>query len=208
MKKLSAGLYKIEVPFEDLYTSIVAAVSEQGVVLIDAATYPEDAGYVLAALEELGAGSPDFLLLSHSHSDHVGAAGKLCELFPQMQVRAMEEFPLPRFAPIKDGDIFAGRIRVVHLPGHTPYSCGFLDLESGLLLTCDCLQQRGIGKYVHGIELMEQYLNSVEKIRKMDISGIIAAHDYVPLGCAAMGKEQIRRYLDECVSAAADYIPE
>lgn len=209
MKKLSEGLYKLTIPFEELYTSVFIAVSAQGTVIIDAAACPKDADrYIIPALQELGIEVPDYLLLSHSHSDHVGAAERLCELFPEMKVRAMEEFPLPRWGPMRDGDVFAGRIRAVHLPGHTPFSFGFLDLPSGLLLTCDCLQLRGIGKYVHGIGCMEEYLCSVEKIREMEISGIIAAHEYLPLGCTAIGKEQIRLYLDECIRAAEDYIPE
>lgn len=209
MNKLAEGIYQIKVPFEDLYTSVFVATSSEGTLIIDAATYPEDMDrYILPALNELGIEKPDYLLLSHSHGDHMGGTGRLCELFPELQVRAVEALPFPNFMKMADGDVFIDRIRVVHLPGHTAYSSAFLDQISGLLLTCDCLQQRGVGKYVHGIERIDDYTCSVEKVRRLDISGIVAAHDYVPLGSTAVGNEAIQEYLDECIRALDEYEPE
>lgn len=209
MNKLGEGLYQVKIPFEDLYTSVFIAVSSNGTVIIDAATYPEDAdAYILPALRELGVEKPDYLLLSHSHSDHTGSTNRLCELFPELQVRAIETLPFPNFANMTDEAVFAGRIKIVHLPGHTAFSSAFLDMESGLLLTCDCLQLKGIGKYVHGIERIADYIRSVERVRTMDISGIIAAHDYVPLGSIAVGDAAVQEYLDECIRALDEYEPE
>lgn len=208
MRKLSEGLYKLEIPFEELYTSVFIVNTEEGTAVIDAATYPEDVDrYILPALKELEIGKIDVLLLTHSHGDHAGGAGQLCKIFPEMKVRAAEALSYPNFELLTDGETFLGRIRAVHLPGHTAYATAYRDLASGILLTGDCLQLKGVGKYIHGVEDVETYLQSVEKVRGMDITGIAASHDYVPLGSTAFGREEIERYLNECARAMEEYVP-
>ena len=80
----------------------------------------------------------------------------------------------------------------------------FLDLPTGTLLSGDCLQLFGVGKYRSGIGYPYLYRRSVERLRGMELSQIVAAHEYDPLGSIARGKEEIEAYLSPCLSAIPD----
>lgn len=202
LQKVDAGIYRILVPFEDLSTTVYIVRSPQGVAIIDAATYASDIrDFVLPALAQLGIGreAVTHLLLTHAHDDHAGGLPALLEAFPHARVQSITPFALPEFSPLQDGDMILGRLQAVLLPGHTRLSCGYLDLPTGTLLSGDCLQLAGVGKYIHGIGYPEAYRSSVEKLQKMDIRRIVAAHEYVPLGSIAEGREVVAAYLDACL---------
>ena len=76
---------------------------------------------------------------------------------------------------------------------------GYYDVKTKTLLSGDCLQLGGVGKYTNGIAYADPYRASIEKLRSMDILRIVAAHDYVPLGAIAEGREAVRLYLDKCL---------
>ena len=88
----------------------------------------------------------------------------------------------------------------VHLPGHTADSMGYLDLRSHTLLSGDCLQLKGIGKYRNGIGNKDTYIASVNKLRAIDVRRIVAAHEYDPLGSIAEGRAAVDAYLDLCLA--------
>jgi glyoxylase-like metal-dependent hydrolase (beta-lactamase superfamily II) len=89
----------------------------------------------------------------------------------------------------------------VHLPGHSPDSIAVLDERSGALLSFDCLQAFGIGRYGTGIANVADYLDSIEKASSESMEILVASHEYVPTGSTAMGQEAIGRYLDHCREA-------
>jgi len=202
LQKLDEGLYRILIPFEDLNTTVYIVRSPQGVAIIDAATYASDiAVFVLPALAQLGIGrgAVPHLLLTHAHDDHAGGLPALLEAFPHAPVQSITPFALPEFSPLQDGDVILDRLQTVLLPGHTRLSCGFLDLPTGTLLSGDCLQLGGVGKYIHGIGYPELYRASIKKLRAMDIHRIVAAHEFEPLGSIAEGSAQVQAYLDTCL---------
>lgn len=94
-------------------------------VLIDA---PADANTIVNSLQGT---DPQYLLLTHTHMDHIGA---LPELMPILKVplaaHASDATGL-LYAPeilLKDGDVVSfGKVRleVLHTPGHTPGSLCF-----------------------------------------------------------------------------------
>lgn len=196
----AAGIYKIEVPFETLYTSVFAVRVGEGYVLIDSATTADDVdGVILPALREIGlAGAPQALLLTHGHSDHAGGAARLGERFPGLPVCALEPIDAANYRALADGEVVGERLQVVHLPGHTRFSVGYLDLPTGTLLAGDCLQQQVVGKYTNGVGDPVRYLASIARLRGMGLRRILASHDYVPLGCLAEGSAAIAAYLAEC----------
>ena len=200
LQAVADGVYRILIPFEDLHTTVYIVLSPEGAALIDAATYPEDiTSYVLPALEMLGIVKVTHILLTHHHGDHAGGLPRLIEAFPEAAVCSMTPFDLPGFRLLEDGEQVMQRLQTLHLPGHTRLSCGYLDLPTGTLLSGDCLQLAGVGKYVHGVGCPEQYRASVEKLKKLDIRRIVAAHEYVPLGSLAEGREAVEAYLDACL---------
>ena len=203
IEALGRGLFRLLVPFEDLYTTVYVVQEETGVTIIDAATYPSDVDtYILPAIEKLGIDGGDvrLLLLTHDHGDHAGGLARLAERLPDATVGAAFAIDAPRFLPLRDGQLLSERVRVVSLPGHTKDSVAFLDTETNTLLSGDCLQLGGVGKYRNGIAYPHLYRASVERLMTMDVERIVAAHEYDPLGSVATGREAVARYLDTCLS--------
>ena len=203
-ERIDEGLFRILVPFEDLTTTVYIVVGEDGVALIDAATTTEDVDMhilpTLAALD-IAPETVRYLLLSHEHGDHAGGKMHLLAALPRTEGKCAFS-PLPEgFAPLKDGEVFLGRLRAVLLSGHTEESFGFYDEPTGTLLSADCLQLYGIGKYRSGVTLPELYRRSVERVRALMPRRIVAAHEYDPLGSVAMGEDEIAEYLSCCLRA-------
>lgn len=195
------GIYLIEVPFEDIYTAVFAVTDGTDLVLVDSATTADDVDMqILPALHALGFdGPPTALLLTHPHGDHAGGAKRLREHFPNLPVycpaplKTLEVLPVTEETPLPCG------LAALSLPGHTATSVAYLHRPSGTLLSGDCLQQRGVSRYTNGIGYPEAYRASVERLRELPLARIIASHEYVPLGSRAEGREEIDRYLDECL---------
>lgn len=201
-ERIENHLFRILVPFEDLTTTVYVAIYEEGVAIIDSATYPSDVDtYILPALEELGIdfSRVRFLLLTHRHGDHAGGIGRLSECFAGARVGAFPNPDHPERKQLADREILLGGLQVLYLPGHCKDSVGFLDLKTKTLLSGDCLQLKGIGKYRNGVKFRDAYEESVNKLKKMDIARIVAAHEYDPLGSIAEGKEAVNAYLDACL---------
>ena len=205
-EKITDGIYRLLVPFEELTTTVYIEKRDTGVGLIDSATYPSDAdGYIIPALRELGLDPRDvrYIALTHRHGDHAGGAPRLLELCKAARLYANPCEGVADALPIRDGDTIGGLV-AIHLPGHTEGSTAFYDPAEGVLLSGDCLQLRGVGKYRKGVTLPTLYRASVERLGRMDVRRIVAAHDYDPLGSIADGREAVARYLDECLSAIAE----
>lgn len=202
-ERIDEGLYRLRIPFEELNTTVYLVLLDGGAALIDAASDEGDVvNYVLPALEKLGI-PPEaikLLLLTHSHGDHAGGLSALRTWIPHAKARSMTPFDLSDFMLLHDGDLIGGRLEVIHLPGHTEESCGYFDKKTKTLLSGDCLQLAGVGKYIHGINNRGLYRSSVRRLMNMDILRIVAAHEYVPLGSIAEGKGAVRDYLEACLS--------
>ncbi|MBQ8416919.1 MAG: MBL fold metallo-hydrolase [Clostridia bacterium] len=204
---MDEGIYRLRIPFEELNTTVYLALCDSGAALIDAASDEGDVvNYVLPALEKLGIPLEviKLLLLTHSHGDHAGGLDALRERIPHAKVMSMTPFDVCDFMLLRDGDLIDGRLEVVHLPGHTEQSCGYFDRKTKTLLSGDCLQLAGVGKYVHGINDGERYRASVRRLMDMDLFRIVAAHEYVPLGSIAEGQEAVKRYLEACIALSLD----
>ena len=194
------GIFKMEVPFERIYTAVFAVRLEEGYLLIDCATTADDVdGHILPALRELGfTDPPRALLLTHAHGDHAGGATRLQEHFPTMPIFTAEPLRSLPYRELEDGAVLFECLQAILLPGHTKRSVGYLHLPSGTLISGDCLQQRGVDKYVNGICYPALYLQSIARLRTLPLRCILASHDYVPLGSTAVGEAEITAYLDEC----------
>ena len=207
-EKITDRLYRIRIPFEDLTTTVYLAMYDEGVALIDSATYKTDIdNYVLPALAELSIQSErvKILALTHNHGDHGGGLHHLAALFPHARIAAIEPLPYAAYRPLSDGETLLGGLQVLHLPGHTQHSAGYLDLHTNTLLSGDCLQLDGIGKYRNGIKNAAWYLASINKLKKFSIARIVAAHEFDPLGSIAEGETAVARYLDTCAAIATKH---
>jgi glyoxylase-like metal-dependent hydrolase (beta-lactamase superfamily II) len=108
---------------------------------------PGDSGRVLEALKDI---IPKMILMTHNHMDHVGA---LTELKSSLNIPVAAHaadakgLPLSPDRMLEDGEIInIGEIglKVIHTPGHTPGSVGFL--TGKYFLSGDTIFPGGPGK--------------------------------------------------------------
>lgn len=193
------GIFRLCVPFENLTTSVFLLLTQEGPVLYDCATTSEDVKTViLPALAELRIAPQDLrgLVVSHAHADHSGGLATLQEHAPQV--------PVITAHTAAEAEVLFGSLRALHLPGHTADCLGLYDLNTDTLLTADALQLMGIGRFGCSLAVPEDYVQTIEKIRRLAPRRILTAHAYVPYGNRAEGAAEIARYLDGCLDVLAE----
>ena len=187
-----AGIYRLRVPFEDLYTSVFLIRTEQGDALVDSGTYPSDVTeYILPALQEFGLRLADvrYLIFTHQHGDHTGGKTTLLALAPTIEV-VQEKRALA-----------LNGISVCEMKGHTLDCIGVLDERRSTLISGDGLQGAGVGKYRCSLASKDEYLSTVEKLIKDErITNILFSHAYEPwYKDGAFGREEVMKCLQDCV---------
>jgi len=206
---ITPNIHRLVVPFIDIYTTVHIVKTPEGDLLFDTATYPEDMdNYIFPALEELGVTeeSLKYVFISHAHRDHAGGLARFQEKYPKTCVLSRsadlkEKYADYQVVALEDGDSILGDLRIVTIPGHTLDCAAIYDTRSKVLLTGDCLQLYGIygsGKWAANISLPVEHLESIEKLRTMEIETIVASHNYHPCDYKAEGRAQILRYFHEC----------
>jgi hydroxyacylglutathione hydrolase len=177
-------------------------------------------------------GEIDWIINTHSHGDHVGGNRRVLELSGHAKMAAFAgavdkiENPLPygvairtcfpQHSPapqtvlegcpvslsLKDGEVLANRLQVLHTSGHDTECICLLDLTTGGLFTGDSLQGFGtVGDGGAGLAFYQDlpgYKNSLDRLEALCPEHLLSAHDYAPYGCFAHGKEEVRRYLRAC----------
>lgn len=210
---ITPDIVRLQIPFEDIYTTVFAVKTPQGALLFDTATYPTDADdYILPLLSELGIDAPEMIFISHPHRDHAGSLARLTDVFAHAQIISRSEklraqYANAAFLAPEDGDTLLGVLRVVTLPGHTADAIALFDTRTNTLLTGDGLQAYGIygsGAWGANISFIPAHLDALEKLRALPIQTLVAAHDYHPCGYIARGRDEIDRYLDACADALRD----
>ena len=135
-------------------------------VLVDA---PAEADKIIASLQGT---TPRYILLTHSHVDHIGAMAQLRhELKIPLATHAADADVLspPPEILLKDGDtIDFGKVRltVSHTPGHTPGSLCFV--TDGHLLSGDTLFPGGPGRTNTPADFAQIVKSITEKIFALD----------------------------------------
>ncbi len=202
-EQIADSVYRLFVPFEGIATSVFLIRTENGDTVLDTATTPADVrDCILPALKVFGA-AVRRIIVSHPHGDHAGGLPALAAALPQAQIAMLELKPIagyPNHRLLSDGERLDGCLRVLNLPGHTAHSLGILDERSGTLLTFDSLQLCGVSRWGTGLSLPSRYLGSLERLRMLNFTRIVAAHEYVPLGSVAEGRAAVDRYLAECAA--------
>ena len=135
----------------------------------------ENPSFIAKAIKETLSKAPDYILLTHTHFDHVGALGALHELYPQAIIATNEHsklttqlikeqaknllggyynttcfstdaFEIPRpNLLLKDGDKI-GPFKVLYTPGHTQDSICFYSAEDNVLFSGDTLFCNSYGR--------------------------------------------------------------
>ncbi|MEE1356732.1 MAG: MBL fold metallo-hydrolase [Clostridia bacterium] len=205
-EKLVPHIYRLKVPFENIYTAVFLIKTDDGCALLDCAASAHDTESVIVpALDACGIDRKDikYILISHPHGDHAGGLRALLPLFPSAVVCAGSEYlknrlEIPNFRVLSDGQMLLSCIEAVSLPGHCADMYGFYDKRSKALITGDALQLCGVGRYGCGLSSYSDYMATLDRVQNMDIESLVASHDYYPLGAIAHGKEQTAQYISEC----------
>ena len=212
---VTPNIYRLVIPFLDIYTTVFVVTTDSGSVLIDTATYPEDIeNYVVPALQELNIPAEKLLytVITHNHRDHAGGLERFAQLFPNTVVAAGStgceaRIPGHSVQVLEDGQTLLGPLKAVSLPGHTADFIGILDTRTNTLISGDGLQMYGIygsGNWGANISLIPEHLALGKRLKQMDIDTILASHNYHPCDWRADGKEAVHRYIDECANALYD----
>ncbi len=172
---IAEDVYLLKVPFGIVWTGIVLINGEEK-ILIDSANCDERIDDTLIpALSELGLKIEDisYLLLTHTHGDHVGGARRIKELSPKTKLLVSEEQYPKTVDPLKyskliratfpehspqapaslkgtepDGTVaheetVAKRLKLIPSAGHDTDSVCFLDIKTKTVISGDSLQANG-----------------------------------------------------------------
>ena len=183
-------IFRLRIPFENLYTSVFLIDAANTKILVDTATYPSDVdSYILPALKKMGYTLPDIsaLVLTHKHSDHAGGLSRILSLAPHFEV-------------ITDTREFSEVLCTYPMAGHTKDSIGVLDTQTGTLISGDGLQGAGVDKYRCSVADKVEYLKTIKRIKKDErIENILFSHAYEPwYKDSIFGREKVLDILSKC----------
>ncbi len=193
-EQIKKGIYRLKIPFGQIWTSVFLLQNENGHILLDTATTEYDVThYIIPALDRIRI-APDYILYSHHHDDHAGGFEALVKQYPHSITNQTLD--------IKDGKVLLEQFEILELKGHTLDCIGILDRKNAVLLSCDGLQQRGVGKYKASFEDRTAYHQTIQKLRQREIQTVICSHDYEPFGDIIEGKANILPLYDFCDHAS------
>lgn len=207
----------------DCWVSLWILVDSAGAerpVIVDSGVPRSTETVILPALAARGfqPGELAAVVNTHSHHDHAGSNVQLrsatgCQVWiHEADAPAIgrgshfgAEPVLPHSADriLHDGERvrLAGRAyEVVHIPGHSPGSIGLYDRERRLFFAGDALQAQGTSTQgIAGAADRAAYYRSLDKMDKLEIEHLLAAHPYRPFTDSHVHPAaEVRRYLAEC----------
>ncbi|MBR2387178.1 MAG: MBL fold metallo-hydrolase [Clostridia bacterium] len=188
--KETDDVYRLRIPFENLYTSVFLIIADGKKMLVDCGTTANDVDtFIVPLLAELGVTLTDIetLVLTHKHGDHAGGLARVCEIAPNIEV-------------VTDVRVLTGKISTYPLAGHTDDSIGVLDEKSHTLISGDGLQGAGVDKYRCNVKNKEAYLKTLERIKNDGrIENIFFSHAYEPFyKDFVLGRSAVENCLSEC----------
>ncbi len=172
-----AGFQILTAPNSSPYTlegTNTYLIGGQNVVVIDPG--PEQAAHVARILDRAGAagGHIALILVTHAHGDHLGAASHLATLTgaPVGRWRAGKR-------PLEDGEVVTVndvRLRALHTPGHAPDHLVFHWEERETLFSGDLILGTGTVVIAPPGGSMEDYLQSLDRVARLDLAVIGPGH--------------------------------
>ena len=148
---------------------------------------------------------PVLLLNTHADMDHTGSNLQFESFFMHPA-----EIPLYRrreargsILPVEEGsvlDLGGRKLKIIHLPGHTPGSIAVLDVEARVLVSGDPIQEHGRIFLFGAHRSMEDYIRSLKRLMDFtdDFDEIWPSHGDIPITPAVIPRliEGAGRILD------------
>lgn len=184
-------IYRLKIPFENIYTSSFLIKTDIGAVLVDCGSSGEDVDrYLIPALAEAGysLGDIKMLLLTHGHKDHAGGLERILTLAPNIEV-------------VREARELCDGVETYPMAGHTADSIGVLDSRCGALISGDGLQGAAVGRFRLSVKERKEYLETLERVRRDGrISALLFSHQYEPWNSGRIvGRRAVPEALDKCL---------
>ena len=185
------GIYRLKVPFENIYTSVFLINSDAEYILVDCATTACDVDeHIVPALQDMGIDISGIkkIVLTHKHGDHAGGLARVLQLSPDVEV-------------IKNVVALDDKLSTYAMAGHTHDCIGVLDMRTRTLISGDGLQGAGVGKYRCSLSDKDAYLDTINRIKNdKRIENILFSHAYEPWNFdVAHGRDAVDKCLDDCL---------
>ncbi len=137
-------------------------------LLIDTGMTVRHAREIASALT----GLPVLLLNTHADGDHIGGNGQFDSFYmhPADEAQYRKSGKGGRLIPVRDGeeiDLGGRKLKIIHLPGHTPGSIAVLDVSRRVLISGDPIQEHGRIFMFGEHRNLRDYAASLEKLETM-----------------------------------------
>ncbi len=133
-------------------------------------------------------GLPVMLLNTHADGDHTGGNDgfESFMMHPADGDQYRKSGKGGRLVPVQDGDVIDlgnRKLKIIHLPGHTPGSVAILDISRRVLISGDPIQEHGHIFMFGEHRDMRNYISSLEKLEKMtdEFDEIWPSHGDIPI---------------------------
>lgn len=208
MERITQDIFLLKIPFMSVFTSVFFICDGKSFTVYDTATTNEDAEqYIIPAIREFEKEGYTFknIVVSHFHGDHAGGLGRLHDEFPHVKIYAgdgkyHENKGISPVTEVTDGERISGSICLYCFPGHS-YDCtAVYDERTKTMLSADAFQ--GFGILIYGVNGdISAWMDSINKVKAMDVDNLITSHEYFELGQVAFGRDKVLSYLDGCENA-------
>ena len=152
---------------------------------------------------------PVSLLNTHSDRDHIGCNEEFESFYmhPDDEPNYRKSGKGGQIIPVRDGDVIDlgnRKLRIIHLPGHTPGSIAVLDVSRRVLISGDPIQTHGRIFMFGEHRNMQNYIDSLERLGTMDdeIDEIWPSHADFPVypDCIEKLRDGARKILNREVA--------
>lgn len=166
-------------------------IGSEKALLIDSGMNCRHAREIAESLTSL----PVSLLNTHADRDHIACNGEFDAFYmhpaDEPAYRALGKGG--RLIPVKDGDeidLGGRRLRIIHLPGHTPGSIAVLDIGRRVLISGDPIQDHGRIFMFGSHRNMRDYIDSLERLETCSdrFDEIWPSHADIPISPETIGK--------------------
>ncbi len=191
-ERLIGDIYRLKIPFENVFTSVFLIKEEDYCTLVDCATSQYDVeNYILPTLKSVGVTKIDNLVITHWHCDHAGGRKAIENAFKGIKV-------------FTEVDYLTKSLKIYPLKGHTVDCIGVLDIRSKTLITADAVQLEGLDKYGCTFESKEEYVSTLNHLKgDENIENLVFSHDFKPWGRSFVkGLEE----KEKCLNVSLEYI--